>query len=120
MVYERLREVPGIVKSFCFGYGGVVVGGAAKFLAGTSHSVRDWDVIIPVSRWSEAARIIPYKSQTNTFGGVKIASDGVEVDVWSEDLVHYFETISGQFEPIAVNIRNKQVITGTQFERISQ
>jgi hypothetical protein len=114
VVYERLREVPAIVKAFCFGFDGIVVGGSAKFLTGDAAEVNDWDVVIPPHKWHDASKIIPYKSETNTFGGVKVIADGVCVDVWAECLVHYFASIGSEFDPIAVNIKTKQVITASK------
>ena len=57
--------------------------------------LRDYDVIIPYSRWKEAALLIPKDAHPNTFGGWKCLSEGKEVDVWPGDLsIHFTHHIS--------------------------
>jgi hypothetical protein len=107
--YERLRSLPIVVRQLCFNHDAWVVGGAAKFLCGLSQKKRDWDVIVPLHEWMQASKQFPHGSRTNTFGGVKIESDGFEIDIWAEDVGRYFQTAGGSFDLIAVSPKTQQV-----------
>ena len=48
--------------------------------------VRDFDVLVPLAYWQQAAQMIPQDATPNTYGGWKCQSEGREVDVWPEDL----------------------------------
>ena len=85
IVYERIREVPQVVRSATYIHYGWVVGGAANYMCGLTDFIRDWDVIVPPHEWSKFAKTLPYKSMTNTFGGIKLI-DSIEIDLWPEDL----------------------------------
>ncbi len=109
VVYERLRDIPAFVKSMVYSHNGWIVGGGAKYLCGLKNEVNDWDVIIPIQNWQAAARGIPYKSTTNTFGGIKVDMNGVYLDIWADDLGSYLTTVSLEYDLIAVHPRTKQV-----------
>ena len=109
LVYERLRDLPQFVRSLCYNHEGWVVGGGASYLAGFSERVKDWDVIVPVYNWMSVHPIIPHATLSNTFGGFKVDCDGVAIDVWPEDVGHYFMTIGGNYDPIAVQPKTQQV-----------
>lgn len=87
--YTKLRQMPAIVRALCFSHEAWVVGGSAKWLVGEQETLRDWDIIVPSRCWQDAQHLIPHQTPSNTFGGYKIAGE-VEVDVWCEDLDHYF------------------------------
>lgn len=108
IVYERIRELPLLVRVLSFAYNGYIVGGAAKYLVGeTNESPRDWDVVVPPEVWSEVCKIVPYQTMTNTFGGFKVNN----VDFWSEDLGHYFRTATKDYPSlVAVHVRTKTVV----------
>ncbi len=90
LVYQRLSDLSPFIRTLLYVHDGFVVGSGADYLIGNTDSPpRDWDVIIPLSRWSLAMKSIPKGSVTNTFGGIKINTDNVSVDVWSQDLSDY-------------------------------
>lgn len=111
VVHERLRDLPELVRAMCFGCNGWIVGGAAKYLCGQTNTVRDWDIIVPVHSWPKAGKMLPYGSEINTLGGVKVTTGGYEIDVWPDDLCNFFMTASTQFDLIAVMPVTKQVAT---------
>jgi hypothetical protein len=89
--YRASTSLPSAVRSFTYGFEGWIVGGAAKYLLGlTQEPPRDYDIVIPLHRWHEASLTIPKGSRTNSFGGIKFVSDMVEIDVWGDDIGHYF------------------------------
>jgi len=47
---------------------------------------RDYDIVISPANWSKAAQLIPADAKVNSFGGWKCVSEGIELDVWPEDL----------------------------------
>lgn len=64
-----------------------------------SNNPRDYDLWIPINKWSIACLIIPKDSKVNSFGGFKCISDGKEVDVWTCELeklltTNYFTSAS--------------------------
>lgn len=111
--YNKLKLVPDIVRVLCFSYNSWIVGGAAEFMCDKVDSVKDWDIIVPISNWQKASRILPYGCKTNTFGGIKIESGQTQIDVWASDVGYYFQSaimmgyISNPM--IAVSPRTKQV-----------
>lgn len=108
MICERIRDLPLLVRVLSFIFNGYVVGGGAKYLAGDTDSLpKDWDVVVPPEHWSEVCKIVPWKTVTNTFGGFKID----DVDFWSEDLGHYFRTITKDKQgAVAVHVRSFTVL----------
>lgn len=78
---ERLaRAIPRFVTSVCANFGAWVVGSAAH---PDNLSPRDWDVVVPFSRWNDVAHMIPLSATPNRFGGWKFKdNDGNEIDVW--------------------------------------
>lgn len=110
--YTRLRDMPVIVRALAFNHEAWVVGGAAEYLVGAIDELRDWDVIVPIRNWTDAQHLIPYQTPSNTFGGHKIDVNGIDVDVWAEDLDHFLMTATKGIK-IAVQPR-KQLIVSTQ------
>lgn len=111
--YRNFRYIPSIVKTACFNYEGWIVGGAAEFLIGKikpySEKPKDWDVIVPVTKWEYIFPIVPYKfANVNTFGGFKIFENDIEIDIWPEDLGHFFMGAT-KGELLAVQPKTQQV-----------
>ena len=65
--------LPRMVMAFTHNFGGWIVGSAAD---PNNLFPRDIDVIIPFSRWREAAHLIPPDAKPNTFGGWKFKDNG--------------------------------------------
>lgn len=74
---------PKLVLSLTHFFDGWVVGSGAD---PDITNPRDYDIIIPFSRWAEASTLIPMDAVPNHFGGWKCISEGVEVDVWPGEL----------------------------------
>lgn len=106
IVYHRFSTLPLLVKSFSFNNDGWIVGGGAKYLLGISHEQpRDWDILIPLENWDQACKVIPLGSKTNSFGGIKIKQDGIEIDVWADSLSHFINI--QHFHPnYAINLKS--------------
>jgi len=51
-----------------------------------SSSKRDYDVLVPLSRWQEASQLITADAKPNTFGGWKCQSENAVIDVWPGEL----------------------------------
>lgn len=79
-----LKHAPSLVRKLAMNYEAWIVGSAANHT--TKELPRDWDVVIPITHWEQAASLIPSSAKPNTFGGWKCISDGMEVDVWPGDL----------------------------------
>jgi len=75
---------PKLVAALTHMHDAWVVGSAAD---PGNESIRDWDILVPFSKWNEAAQLIPSDAKLNTFGGWKIKLlDGTEIDVWPGEL----------------------------------
>jgi len=116
--YERLRNMPSLVKTLTFSHDGWIVGGAAKYMCGLIETTRDWDIIIPPSKWVTASKSFPFGSTINTMGGIKIIEliDDkntwplkIEIDVWASDLGDHFATSYGSFDLLGVFPKTQQV-----------
>ena len=57
-----------------------LIGGAVD-----DDNPKDWDVWVPLSKWSIACGIIPKEVKVNRFGGFKINENGIEIDVWTSE-----------------------------------
>lgn len=107
--YINFRHMPSLVKTACFNYEGWVVGGGAEFLIGNIKEPKDWDVIVPVTKWEHIFPIVPYKfAEVNTFGGFKVLENDIEIDIWPEDLGHFFMGAT-KGELLAVQPKTQQI-----------
>ena len=80
-----MHVLPSLVCKLTHAHEAWVVGSAAK--PDADHAtVRDYDVLVPLTHWQNAAMLIPEDAKPNTFGGWKCVSEGREVDVWPGDL----------------------------------
>lgn len=86
-----MKQIPSFVGKICMLADGWIVGSSAHPSADTS-AVRDWDVLIPFSKWGIAAGMIPTNAVPNTFGGWKIKLPDCVVDVWPGDLGQHLAT----------------------------
>lgn len=111
--YKKYSECPDLVKSFCQCFDAFIVGGAAKFLTDEKDSCKDWDIIVPLSKWGQAQKMIPKNATHNTYGGSKIITKDYVIDVWSCDLNEF---LSNNIENNIVIINPKTLYTG-KFEK---
>lgn len=84
-----LEDFPDFLRPLCIDHGAWVVGSAAQYIIGVSLSdskPRDWDVLVPLTEWPKACRLVPWKAVANSFGGYKIEVQGIKADVWPDDL----------------------------------
>ncbi len=105
--YSKFSEAPDIVRQLTICFDGFIVGSSAKYLLDKVDKCQDWDIIIPLSRWGQAQKLIPKHAQHNTFGGSKIYMPDLNrlnashwqynpshflgdiIDVWSCDLSEF-------------------------------
>lgn len=100
--YQKFSNAPDIVRQLTICFDGFIVGSSAKYLLDKCESCNDWDIIIPLSRWGQAQKLIPKRAIHNTFGGSKIITykpfeflnHGIKkiehiVDIWSCDLSEF-------------------------------
>ena len=84
-----MRQVPSVVAQLTHGFEAWIVGSAAKAGADLSK-VRDFDILVPYSHWTQAAMLIPPDAKPNTFGGWKFTTvmNGyqITIDLWPGDL----------------------------------
>lgn len=74
---------------------------------------RDFDIIIPPSKWSDATKLIDTKTLTinlNKFGGLKIIgvwknnTDKYSIDLWPSHLEDYFNPIGFTGKKLALRL----------------
>lgn len=78
-----MNNLPKIVSKLTHFHEAWVVGGAAD---PENEFPRDWDVLVPLTKWQDAAGLIPDNAKVNSFGGFKIVEDGIVIDVWPGEL----------------------------------
>lgn len=86
--YHRIAALPALIRTFCYSHEGWIVGSAATYLLDFDNPTppRDFDILIPFYTWGLACRCIPEGTPTNSFGGLKVVSDGCTIDVWAGDI----------------------------------
>jgi hypothetical protein len=96
--YKRFSDAPDIVRQLTICFDAFIVGSSPKYLLNKVDKCKDWDIIVPLSRWGQAQKLIPKEAIHNTFGGSKInvahethygCGIFVNVDVWSCDLSEF-------------------------------
>lgn len=80
---KRKKRLPRVIAALTHNFGAWVVGSAAN---PDVENPRDWDVVVPLSRWNEAAALVPPNARPNSFGGWKFRCGPYEVDVWPGEL----------------------------------
>lgn len=78
-----MTQLPGLVAQIVMSCNGFLVGGAAN---PEVTEPRDYDIIIPIDSWFQAAQLIPKTATVNTFGGWKFKTEAYTVDIWPEGL----------------------------------
>jgi hypothetical protein len=76
-------KIPKLVSDLSYYHEAWIVGSAAN---PENTEPRDYDVLVPFSKWQEASSLIPPGAKPNHFGGWKCISEGVEVDVFPGEL----------------------------------
>lgn len=84
LTFTSVTALPPIVAKLT-DLGGWIIGSAADPKSDLT-SVRDWDVVIPLSEWNTCSRLVPMDAKPNTFGGWKIKDGDNIIDVWPDDL----------------------------------
>jgi len=85
--YRRMADLPTLIRALCYAHDAWVVGSGAAYLLNLKNDApRDWDILVPFWTWGIACKLIPQGSVTNSHGGIKLISDGIEVDVWAGDV----------------------------------
>ncbi len=115
--YNKVAELPAIVRSFCFSNEAWIVGSCAKWLLTlTETPPRDFDLLIPFYCWGQASRTIPVGSLTNSNGGVKLVVDGVSIDVWAGDIGWFLSQVPA-IPAYAVNPRFMTFLTADRVQQ---
>jgi hypothetical protein len=110
IIYSRFSSLPHSIRSFV-GLHGWIVGGGARYLLGLEkEEPRDWDILIPLEYWDQACKLVPRGSKTNSFGGIKLNTDGLEIDLWGDSLSHFITT-QNTWPNYAVNLKTFASIT---------
>jgi len=92
------EKVGPLTIQLCFVFNGWIVGGSVDYLSGRSENIpRDIDIIIPLSEWPKASKILT-AGKINSFGGVKIKDGDFEVNVWPEDIGFAFCQLKNNFK----------------------
>lgn len=89
-----MRAEPELVSKLVIIHDAWVVGSAAD---PNNKEPRDWDVIVPYSKWNAACQLIPKDAKVNSFGGFKCISEGKEVDVWPDELGNVMQCQKAKF-----------------------
>lgn len=84
--YKKIANLPAMVRAFCYGHSGWIVGSGAKFLLDKQDQPRDWDILVPFWSWGVACKIVPAGTQSNSHGGFKLILSECEIDVWAGDI----------------------------------
>lgn len=90
--YNKFSNAPDIVRTLCLNYSAFIIGSAAKYLLDEEDSFRDWDIVVPLSQWGLAQRLIPKDATHNTFGGSKVILHEKStnrthfIDIWAADI----------------------------------
>jgi len=111
--YDRLKFLPPVARTLCFNHDGWVVGSTAAYLIGINNEIqRDLDILIPFYEWGNACKIVPAGTPANSFGGFKLKSDDVEIDLWAGDIGWFIAQVPKK--PVyAVQIKSYTVLVGT-------
>ena len=72
--------MPKLIKNLCMIHRAMIIGGAAN--PENNEPPRDYDIIIPFSKWKQIMIFIPADATPNSYGGWKFKTEGTEVDIW--------------------------------------
>lgn len=113
-LYMKLGKVPKLIRVLCKNYNAWIVGSAVKHILSVptkpTEKLRDIDVIVPLRYWNDAVFLLPKDAKINSFGGFKFKTDGIECDVWCQDLSDYV-LLPGNFDRAALNIYSWKHVT---------
>lgn len=80
-----------------------IIGSAAD---PNEENPRDYDIFVPIQFWQRASGYLPKDFKVNSFGGLKITEDNIEIDIWTGDMLAIISTnyFKFAFQP-KLNIR---------------
>ncbi len=84
--------LPNLVRILCWNHDAYIVGSTVDKLINQDNSINDWDIIVPTYQWNKARFLIPKGTPANNFGGFKVNENGVEIDVWADNIEQFIET----------------------------
>ncbi len=104
----KINELPHSVKYMVQHYDAWIVGSAAQ-PSSNILQVNDVDVIISFSQWNKVTGLIPLDAKKNKYGGWKYSEEGIEIDVWPDELNNFMNSAIPQYlwQP-RYNIRYKK------------
>lgn len=116
--HEKLGPVS---RQLCYIFGAWVIGSSIPWLRGYVgfDKPKDIDIVVPLDKWVEAAKLIPEGSLSNKFGGFKFKDADLEVDVWADDIARlfmnndkYFKAYQPNTNLLIGNISNEVMMRG--------
>lgn len=96
-IYDDMREkIPYLVTHLLMDHNGALVGGSVRDLI-ENGVPKDYDVIVPPSKWREVSRaLLAHNATLNPLGGIKVARKGkLSIDVWPTSLQDYIRNLPG-------------------------
>lgn len=92
---KMATSLPRLVARLTHYHEAWIVGSAAD---PANKTPRDYDILIPLSKWQDAAGLIPEDAVSNSFGGFKcIVEEGIEVDIWPGELSWIMQRPQSQY-----------------------
>lgn len=106
-------HLPETIKNILLISEGWLVGSAVKHII-YGEVPKDYDILIPSRELYQivCTTLRDYEYKINTFGGLKFKINGLEVDIWVEELGHFITTASA-FD-YAYNLRRSKLIRNNQ------
>jgi len=78
-------------RHLCYIYDAWIVGSSVNYIRGlNSNNPKDIDIVVPLSKWIIASKLIPEGAMANKFGGFKFEEDGTIYDVWTDEVSNLF------------------------------
>lgn len=112
IIYERVHQLPPIVRSFLFSHEGWIVGSTAQWLLGEKEEdPRDYDVLIPSWEWGKASMSIPPGTPANANGGFKMTlEDGKRLDVWTGDIGWFLAQVPDEYARVSIQPITRSIL----------
>lgn len=109
-IYTHLQEP---IKNILLISEGWLVGSAIKHII-YGEVPKDYDILIPNRELFQlvCTTLRDYEYKINTFGGLKFKINGLEIDIWVEELSHFIMTTSA-FD-YAYNLKRSKLIRNNQ------
>lgn len=91
------KSLPDNIKSILLVSEGWLVGGSINDLI-SGNKPNDYDIIVPDrGLFQNILKLIASRGpiEINSYGGIKFEENGVEIDIWPEELDHFIKNTKG-------------------------